>query len=80
MCPVTGLDAEARYPVHQLAAGRAWEDEPLELALQTCLHLEQFQPQHLHVDRDGVRPTEPGLDRLIDDGIRGRRLLGNCRD
>ena len=62
------------------AALRAVEDEVLKLVFEIGLHLEQFQPEHLGVDHERIRAAVPERDRLVDEVVGLRCLLGDCVD
>ena len=77
MRPMTGRDPVARHPVHCLAAARAVEHEPSEIALEVGLHLQKLEAKHLRLEGDGVGAVQAGVDTLIDDRARGCVLLAH---
>jgi hypothetical protein len=77
---MTGSAPEAGDPMDVEAARRAVEDEFAELPLEIRLHAEEFEPEQLCVDRKRVRPIEAGGDRLVDELVGLRRLIGNRTD
>jgi hypothetical protein len=62
------------------AALGAVEGEVLELALEIGLHVEELEPEHLRVGDERIGPTVPDLDRLVDELVGLRRLLGDGVD
>jgi hypothetical protein len=57
-----------------------FEGEVLKLAFEIGLHLEQLQPEHLGVRDEWIGATVPDRDRLIDEVVGLRRLLGDGVD
>jgi hypothetical protein len=56
------------------------ENQPSELTFQIGLSVQQLEPQHLRLKRDGMRAVEAGAMGLVDDRIRILRLLGHSAD
>ena len=54
MRPIPWPRTETGDPMDVKAARRAMEDEPSELAFEIGLHVQQLEPQHLRLERDGV--------------------------
>jgi hypothetical protein len=54
VCPMAWLRARTRDPMHRLTAIRAVEHQPTELPFEIRLHVQEFEPQHLRLNRDGV--------------------------
>lgn len=80
MRPVPCRSSEASNPVNRPPAISTVEDELAELSLEIGLHVEQLQAEHLRVDRERMRSAEAGGERLVDEAVSLRRLLGNCGD
>jgi hypothetical protein len=78
--PVTRLDLEAGYPVDCAAAVPTVEHPSPEFSFEVRLHLQEFEPEHLHMDDEPVRTAEPGGDRLVHEVVGLDRLLGHGPD
>jgi hypothetical protein len=61
-------------------ADEAVQHQTFELAFEISLHRQELGAEHLDADDDPGRPVEAGLHRLVDDRVRGRRLLGDAAD
>jgi hypothetical protein len=75
--PVSGRDPEPGDPMHVEAALRAVGDEVLKFALEIGLHVQELEPEHLGVHDKRVGSTVPDFDRLVDEGVGLRGLLGD---
>jgi hypothetical protein len=64
-------------PMHFLPAGCAVQDELAETPFEFGFGPQEFEPQHLGGDRDGVIGGKTGLHGLVDEVIRLRCLLGD---
>jgi len=62
------------------AAVSAVEGERPELAFKVGFHVQQLEPEHLRLERDGMRPVEPGRESLVNDPARHCRLLAHDLD
>jgi hypothetical protein len=63
-------------PVGSLNRTTAVENEGLQFALQVGLHLQEFEPQHLWLQRDRVGAVEPNTLGFVNERVclRGWRL------
>jgi hypothetical protein len=77
--PMAWCDSESAHPMRVEAALRAVRHPRLELALEIGLHLQELEPEHLRVDRDGVIASTSSL-RIVDELVRLRRVLSNGVD
>jgi hypothetical protein len=74
---MAGTDPESGDPMDRATALRAVEEEPIETALEIGFHVEEFEPEHLRVDRERVGAVEAAGDRLVDERVGLRGLLGD---
>ena len=54
MRPMSRNDVDARNPMDLLPARRAAKDEPTEFSFEIGLHVQEFEAQHLRLERHGV--------------------------
>ena len=54
MSPMSRRHAKTRNPMNPLAARRAVENEPTEFALKFGIRVQQFEAEHLRLERDGM--------------------------
>jgi hypothetical protein len=62
--------------MHVEAALRAVEGEVLEFSFEVGLHVQELQPKHLGVGDERIGPTVADLDRLVDERVGLRCLVG----
>lgn len=77
---MTGSAPEARDPMNRPPAIRAVENELTELPLEVGFHAEKLEAQHLGADGDLMGAVQTGSDRLVNEFIGPRRLLGYGMD
>ncbi len=76
MRPMARANADPADVVRSVAADNAVELDPFEFALKVGFHAEELRTQTPHVHDERLGPVEPRIDRLVDDGVGVRRLLG----
>ena len=80
VAPMSRRHAEAAHPMHVEAALSAVENELLELTFEIGLHLQELRAEHLGVGDEWIGPPVPDPNRLVDEVVSLRCLLGDGVD